>query len=378
MARRDVLRLLGAGLASAALPQLALAASASGRTAVAGAWRGPRKEDTNFAGVLVADWEQRTVLIHHAVPLPSRPHGLLAEADGNLLVCAARPGAWLLRCDTAGKIVGQVSLADEGECRLAGHCLLSADGQLLYTSETDHASGHGRIGVRDRQTLKKIAEWDSHGIDPHQLLLDGQGNLVIANGGVPRTRDDKKIDLHRMESSLVRLDAANGQLLGQWRLADARLSLRHMAWNRQPSEAGALLGIAMQAEHNAPAERAAAPILAVFDGDRLSIPTRENDGVGYCGDIAPAHRGGFALSSHQPGLAHLWHPAIPDKLQAIVQLDNAYALSGWDGPGRGGGVLVATAVGMGRWHPEAAPDLLPWPQAMALDNHWIEYLTTHI
>jgi hypothetical protein len=46
-------------------------------------------------------------------------------------------------------------------------------------------------------------------------------------------------------------------------------------------------------------------------------------------------------------------------------------LTEWHGPGRGGGILVATAVGMGRWHPEAQPTLLPWPQPMALDNHWV-------
>ena len=36
-----------------------------------------------------------------------------------------------------------------------------------------------------------------------------------------------------------------------------------------------------------------------------------------------------------------------------------------------GDVLVATALGLGRWHPEAPPTLIPWPQPMALDNHWV-------
>jgi hypothetical protein len=69
----------------------------------------------------------------------------------------------------------------------------------------------GRIGVRDRQTLRKLAEFDTHGIDPHQLLLDHEGHLIVANGGVPRTPADKKFDLQRMDSSLVRLDAAQRQ-----------------------------------------------------------------------------------------------------------------------------------------------------------------------
>ncbi len=371
MKRRDFLHGLAAGAALATLPRLALASDAPHRAAVGAAWRGPKPSDPYFAGVLDADWEARTLSIRYTVPLPTRPHGLIAEADAGLTICGVRPGAWMLRCDGAGKIMRHARLDEEGDTRLAGHAVVSADGERLYVTATDFRTGQGRIGVRDRASLQKLDEWATHGIDPHQLLLDGVGNLVVANGGVPRTREDKKVDLDRMDSSLVRLNAASGKLLGQWRLDDARLSLRHMAWNRNPAEAGALLGIAMQAEHVAPEERAAAPILAVFDGERLAIPTRANDGVGYSGDIAPAHRGGFVLSSNQAGMAQLWHPGIPEKLQPVVKMQEAYALAPWHGPGRGGGVVIATALGLGRWHPEAAPLLLPWPQPMALDNHWV-------
>lgn len=373
MKRREALRLMAAGVAVAALPRLALADAASGKVAVGAAWRGPRETDTHHIGVLEADWQARRLAIRYAVPLPSRPHGLLPEPDGGLIACAFRPGAWLMRCDGTGKVVRQVDVTQEGDgwTRLAGHAVISADGTRLYTTETDYRSGRGMIGVRDLATLKKLAQWPSHGIDPHQMLLDHEGHLIVANGGVPRTLQDRKVDLQRMDSSLVRLHRDSGELLGQWRLSDPRLSMRHIAWNFPPRDGDELLGIAMQAEHDDARARAQAPILAVYDGKRLMVPTRDNDGVGYCGDIAPAHRGGFVLTSHQPGLALLWHPGIPDRLQTVVKLENAYALTEWHGPGRGGGILVATAVGMGRWHPEAQPTLLPWPQPMALDNHWV-------
>jgi hypothetical protein len=32
---------------------------------------------------------------------------------------------------------------------------------------------------------------------------------------------------------------------------------------------------------------------------------------------------------------------------------------------------VATAYGLGHWHPSTPPNLLAWPEPMALDNHWI-------
>ena len=117
--------------------------------------------------------------------------------------------------------------------------------------------------------------------------------------------------------------------------------------------------------------RAAAPILAVLDGDELLIPTRSTAGAGYAGDIAAAGDGGFALSSNAVGVAELWQPKRPDKLTPIVEMPEAYALSSWGGPKPGGGVLVASALGLVRWHPTAKPMLLSWPEKMALDNHWV-------
>jgi hypothetical protein len=370
MHRRQALLTLPGLAALAALPRLALADSVRQAT-VGAAWRGPNKGDPYFAGALVADWETRKLGIRYALPLPTRPHGLLAEADGGLLAVGVRPGTWLLRCDGEGRVTQQVRIDEETSTRLNGHAVVSARGDAIYTTETDLRSGRGRIGVRDRLTLRKLAEWDTHGIDPHQLLIDHAGHLIVANGGVPRTPEDKKYDLHRMESSLVRLDGASGRLLGQWRLDDPRLSLRHLAWSRTPAEGNDLLGIALQAEHDEAAARATAPILAVFDGERLTLPTRANDGIGYAGDIAAAHHGGFALSSNQAGRALLWHPGAADKLFPIVDMQEAYALAPWHGPGRGGGALVATALGLVRWHPQAPAQILSWPQPMALDNHWV-------
>ncbi len=371
MNRRQLLFALTATGAAAALPRLALGATNPRQAVVGAAWRGPNPSDPYFAGALVADWEAKQLAIRYAVPLPTRPHGIVAEADGGLLVLGVRPGTWMLRCDGEGRPMQQLRVdADGATARLGGHAIVSADGALLYTTETDFRDGRGRIGVRDRRSLEKLAEWETHGIDPHQLLLDAQGNLLVANGGVPRTAEDKKHDLQRMDPSLVRLDGGNGKLLHQWRLDDPRLSLRHLAWNTSSRDGITRLGIAMQAEHADASQRKTAPILAVLDGDRLTVPTRANDGIGYAGDIVAAGDGGFVTSSNQAGLAQLWQPATPDRLATVAAIKETYALAPWAGPA-GGGVLIATALGLGRWHPTAAPALLPWPQPMALDNHWV-------
>ena len=58
-------------------------------------------------------------------------------------------------------------------------------------------------------------------------------------------------------------------------------------------------------------------------------------------------------------------------MRPIIELKAPYALSGWHGAQDGGGIVVATAYGLGSWHPSTPPNILPWPEAMALDNHWI-------
>jgi hypothetical protein len=356
-------------LASQALPQ---AEGAASLTLLGAAWRGPGAQDPYFAGVLAADWQRQTLTIRYAVPLPTRAHGLLPEAGGGLLVNGVRPGGWLLRCDGAGQVMQRLDVsAESAHVRLSGHVVAVAD--HLFTTEIDYRSDQGRIGVRDRHTLRKLDEWASGGIEPHQLLPDPQGHLMVANGGVRRTLEDRKFDVHRMDSSLVRLDGRSGRPLGHWKLDDPRLSLRHLAWSGASSPDGPRLGVAMQAEHDDPAQRAAAPILAVLEGDRLHTPAGASGGRGYAGDISPAYDGGFALSSNQAALAQLWHPALPEQLTPFVQLKEAYALAGWPGvvDGRGGGVLVATAIGLVRWHPRAEPVFLRWPLPMALDNHWV-------
>ena len=105
--------------------------------------------------------------------------------------------------------------------------------------------------------------------------------------------------------------------------------------------------------------------------DELIVPTRANDGIGYAGDIAAVVNGGFAVSSNQAGLAQPWHPGKPEELTSIVKLKESYALASWPGAGDAGGLLVATAFGLVRWLPAEKAAFLPWPQPMALDNHWV-------
>ena len=320
-----------------------------------------------MTGVVRIDWTARQVTIAKALPLPSRAHGLVALPDGGWLTVANRPGRWLLRCDANGVAQRLHSLAAEART-LNGHAVLSPDGQWLFTTETDPLTGRGWLGQRDPQTLALVAEFESHGIDPHHLLWSTDQVLMVANGGIRRDALGRKQPQQTMSASLVQLDTQSGGLLGQWRLADPQLSIRHLAWSAGAAAGQRLLGVALQAEHDSPAQRLAAPTLAVWDGAQLRVPTHDARGGGYAGDIAAGPGGGFVVSAQKQGRALWWQPALPELMTVVAEVTEPCALvSSWDDAG----VSLAAGLGVARWHRQHGAQMLRWPLALAPDNHWV-------
>lgn len=382
MDKRSFLGLMSVALAASILPSAARAAGERKPQRLIATWRstlrlGPRGEaleaaaqPTDYVGLLEPDWDAGRVHIRQALAVPDRVHGLLDDAEGGFIAVAYRPGAWLIRVDADGKIARRISMADEGARTLDGHAVFDATGEWLITTETDSRDDGGWIGVRDRRTLKKVAEWRTHGVEPHQACLDASGKLVVANGGIRRAANDRKRDLDRMASSLVRLDPATGELLGQWRLHDPRLSLRHLALgNDRAANGKPLIGVAIEAEHDDPAKRAAAPVLAIWDGAELQTPSHVPVGRGYSSDIVAGPAGGFYLNGEFAHNVMLWHPGQPAELTVIADLERARSLAVWQTDG-GDGVLIGARKGVARWHPRAAPKFMPWPLDMSVDIHW--------
>lgn len=328
---------------------LAVPAARGNRTAtrLAAAW--DDEQGRHHAGWL-ASRDGAMLAVQQSIELPTRAHGLAIEADGALLVVARRPGEWLLRWRTSAAPTWQWS---EPERRLCGH-VLAAHG-ALYTSEADTGSGAGRIVLRDARSLQPLDDWPSHGIDAHQLLLDADGTLLVANGGVPTQpeRGRVKLDLAAMDPSLVRLDGRHGGLLGQWRLDDPRLSIRHLA-----RHGSGRIGIALQSEHDDEARRLAAPLLALFDGRSLQAVEPPQPLAGYAGDIA-ATRDGFVLAATRAGGVARWSRdgrwsgfmPLPEACPLAVAGDSLWA-------GGRAQVLRGTAA-------------QPMAAALRLDNHWV-------
>ncbi len=353
--------------AALAAPMAAPGLAATSAPRLATAWEGSE-------GYQVGVLTQRgaALEVSAALDVPTRAHGVWAEAGGTLLAVARRPGDWLLRwrpdANQGGEAIAWGWI--EPDRAFNGHVIASPDGKQLYTTETNLETGQGLIGLRDAATLEKTAEWPTHGMDPHELLLDADGSLMVANGGIPALPETGRLKIHmdRMDASLVRLDTRTGELRGQWRLADKRLSLRHIAWG-EAATGGRLLGIALQAEHDDAATKAAAPVLAVFDGQRLQTHAAGAGPslAGYSGDIAPAG-GGFAVSCPRANGVALWR--ADGQWAGFLPLQEACALAAMAAeksqePGlwAAGRLAALTQDSRGAVRASALKDL-------RLDNHW--------
>ena len=167
------------------------------------------------------------------VKVPHRGHGLAFHPlkENTVLLFGRRPQRFCYEINLQQQRISHEINTNENY-HFCGHGCFSRDGQRLFTTEMNQKTTQGMVCVRDSVTYKKLAEYDSGGIDPHDIhLLNHRNQLVVANGGI-LTRPDtgrKKLNLATMQSNLVLLDADTGQkqqvFSSQWQQA----SLRHLS-----------------------------------------------------------------------------------------------------------------------------------------------------
>jgi len=212
-----------------------LAAGLLPRTAAAGPAAGPlfaiafMDRDRRYGVALLSE---RGEIVHREA-LPGRGHGFAAHPRW-LLAFARRPGLFAVAFDRTRASPPQAIAAASGR-HFFGHGVFSADGRLLYAAENDFEAGRGVIGVYDAAAeFRRLGEFPSGGIDPHDMaLLEGGKVLVVANGGIlthPQS-GRAKLNLATMEPSVAFVRLPAGELLENQRLPAemSRLSLRHMA-----------------------------------------------------------------------------------------------------------------------------------------------------
>lgn len=169
------------------------------------------------------------------LPLPGRGHSLAIHPERHqAAIFARRPGSFAIVLDLdRGGIATTIQSAQQRH--FYGHGVFRPDGRLLYATENDYSAERGMIGVYDTgDRYRRVGEFPSYGIGPHELqLFDGGKTMVVANGGILTHPDlpRAKLNLATMRPSLVYLDPRNGTLLGQFRFSPElhQLSIRHLA-----------------------------------------------------------------------------------------------------------------------------------------------------
>ncbi|WP_051534518.1 DUF1513 domain-containing protein [Deefgea rivuli] len=344
-------------LAALALPLPAWAASGEGgRVLLSASW------DADASGAPQGFLRPTDASIAPPIALPGRGHSILPLSNGQAIIVSRRLGSWLAKIDwRQGKVLQMVEA--EFDRQFFGHALLTPDGKTLITTENDGETGQGILGLYSATTLKRLGEIPSHGIGPHELLWLADGKiLAVANGGVltlPET-GRRKLNAGAIQSVLSLIAWPSGQLLNEYRLDDASLSMRHLA----RSSDGAL-GIALQAEYLDASANQDAPLLAIFRDGQLKLAATQAGLRGYGASIATVGNQ-FLVTALQGNALARWTsegdalPALPFERAAGIASDGQQA---W----------VSSETGaLAHFDPKSA-NLTPLPHVAAhrWDNHLV-------
>ncbi len=163
--------------------------------------------------VPTADEIELTFLAHGITPHPTRRREVvLFEKHG--------PGCSVVDLEV-GRVVETIRCGSGRQ--FYGHGAFSADGSVLYCTETDVEDGRrGYITVRDGRTFETLGDFPSHGLAPHDCAFAADGTtLVIANGGSGAGRDDDV-------PSVAFVDVRDGSLLEAMPVPSAQLNAGHL------------------------------------------------------------------------------------------------------------------------------------------------------
>ena len=286
--------------------------------------------------------------VQFTTPLPARGHGIAGHPiRAEIVVFARRPGAFAVVLQTADGTIRRRIEAATGR-HFYGHGSYSADGRLLFATENDYENSRGVLGIYDsRDGYRRVGEWASGGIGPHEVrLLPGGSALVVANGGI-RTHPDHgraKLNLSSMTPNLVYLDSETGRRLESARLPERlhKLSIRHIDAN-----ASGLVAVGMQYEGD---RRDRVPLVGLHrpggEFRLLQAPTEIARRMRhYIGSVAFDATGRYLASTGPRGhIVTLWDAAS----SAYIGHVSAADASGVAPAGQAGEFIVAGGDGIVR------------------------------
>lgn len=259
------------------------------------------------------------------LPVSQRAHdSLTLPHSGQALFFARRPGTHVYVVDIAS---GQQSHIIKAlpQRHFYGHGCTSADGRFLMTSENDTKAQTGCIGVYDiEDNFRRVAEFPSFGVGPHQLKLlsDGQ-TLVVANGGILThpLRGRTKLNLDTMQPSLAYINHRDGRLIDQFVLPHHQQSIRHIDVSRDDSVA---IGVQFEGD-----QQQILPLAYTHRGEEQLLALAADDNVWrrhqqYIGSVSLSHDGQrLLLSSPRGGVVSGWNLQTRQLIHISTQRDGA-------------------------------------------------------
>lgn len=248
-----------------------------------------------------------------------RGHGLAQHPTqlNKVIMFSRRPGTMGIEVDLhSGRIVNRFESVSGRHQN--GHGCFSADGSLLFVSESESKTGIGKISVLETEHYQSLGEIDSHGIGPHEIkLMPDTKTLVVANGGLHQSLVDGQdiFNLDTMRSSLSYVDIDSGKLISEYRVPETKASIRHL--DLAPD---GTIAIAMQVQRAAMNTNDIIPLGAIQKPGKeielLAEPdlliTQMND---YMGSVAVNSKNRVAgFSSPRGNVVAFWHM---DSLQLL-------------------------------------------------------------
>jgi hypothetical protein len=242
----------------------------------------------------------------HALDLPERGHDVTFDpVSGRSVVFARQPGTFAVVFDPKGRDRPATIASAEGR-HFYGHGVFSPDGKLLYATENNFDNAAGMVGVYDAtDAFRRIGEFPTHGVGPHELLLCPDGRmLAIANGGIETHPDfgRAKLNIATMQPSLAFVDGGTGALVEKHALDPKlhQLSIRHMAF-----DGGGTLWFGCQ--HEGPMSERPALVGRARMGERfdlVELPEKVLLGLqNYVGSVAANPAAGMVAVSSPQGNA---------------------------------------------------------------------------
>lgn len=296
MKRRDFLTLSTATLAATTFfPHLSFAGP------LPQGWLNGFKDNQGRYGVAHINADLKAEVLFHT---PLRLHGIYKHPTRDLIVAPARrPDTDLYVFDVPNKSL-KVITAEKGR-HFYGHGQFNQDASLYFTTENAYDEERGMIGVYDvTKGFKRITEWSSGGIGPHEMRLY-KNRLVIANGGILTHPDTGRATLNMddMAPNLTYIDITTGKITQQFSLEKDlhHLSIRHIDVDDQGT---VYMGLQDQVKN-----RRDLPLVWKTEKDKLVMMAEPIQGWkifnGYIGSVSTNNHG-LCVASPRGGCAHVW------------------------------------------------------------------------